>query len=275
MTGLVTRPDLTTRTALSKSEISTGEWCGIQGFYARTQPRKWNVTPEMTFGSAIDACVELAVKALRAGQAIPHEIFQRVGAEIAVKDDNPVDLDELTKAMRQFENAVAPMFDWSNALLQHTISVEIDGLGACEGHPDIICDDLILDVKAKDKSVNENAIRFSSELPFYAVIRMRETGDPITRIGYLVWVRTQSPKWQAVTVDVTDDVLAEGMARARRQVNLRRLIDTVASRGADPAEFFKGPAFDSKCLTCAWADICETGQRRLRVLAPQEEREAA
>ncbi len=271
MTQLVVRPDLTTRTALSKSEISLGEWCGIQGFYARTAPRKWIVTPDMTFGSCIDAAVELAITALRAGQPIPVDKCLAAAAEVALRDEAEVNFDEVEEAIHQFGVVIAPMYDWSNALLQHTIRVNIDGLGDCEGHPDIIVGDLILDVKAAGKAKTEDGIYFSPELAFYALIRERETGDPVRHVGYLVWVRTQRPKWQPIVVPVTADLLAEGMTHARRQVHQRKLIDTVFAKGADPAEFFGGPKFDTKCLTCAWADLCVTGQRRLRRLAPEGE----
>lgn len=274
-TQLVERPDLSRRTALSKSEISTGEWCGIQGYYSRAEPRPWNVTPEMKFGSCLDAAVEIAVKALRADQPIPVATCLAAATEVAQREELDVDLNEIEDAIHQFGVVIAPRYKWETALSQHTIRVEIDGLGACEGHPDFILGDLIKDVKAKGKSVSNNDIWFGSELPFYALIRERETGEPVKHIGYWVWLRQVSPKWQDITVEVNADVLAEGMARARRQLHLRRLIDTVKERGADPAEFFVGPKFDSKCLDCAWRDVCETGQRRVRRLAKEGELDAA
>lgn len=267
---IVTRPDLSTRTALSKSELTTAYWCELQSFHSRSDPRPWKPTPDMTFGSCVDAAVEIAITALRSDQAIPIDRCLAAAAEVALRDDNPVNLDDVERAVEQFGIAVAPSFDWSEALTQHTIRVSIDGLGDCEGHPDVIVDGVILDVKASGKSKNEQAIVFAPELPFYVVIRERETGEPVERVGYLTWVRSQRPMWQVLTVDVTDDMRAEGMAYARRQIQRRRLIDTVAEKGANPDDFFSGPRFDSKCLDCAWRDVCATGQRRLRRLAPEE-----
>lgn len=272
---IVTRPDLSKRTALSKSEISTGTWCELNGHYQRTIARPWTVTPEMTFGSALDAAVEIAVVALRSGQTVPIDRCLAAASEVALRDDAPIDLDEIEKAIEQFVIAVAPAYDWSTAKTQHTIRVEIDGLGECEGHPDLILGDLILDVKSAGRAKNEDDIYFGSELGFYALLRQRETGDPVRHVGYLTWIRTKRPMWQPLVVPVTDDLLAEGMTRARRQLHLRKLSDTVAAKGADPTLYFAGPKFDKKCVTCPYVDICEVGQRRLRRLGQEEVSELA
>ena len=265
---IVTRPDLSQRTALSKSEITTAYWCELQAYHSRNDPRPWKPTPDMTFGSAIDAAVEIAITALRAGQAIPVSTCLSAAAEMALRDDQAVDLDAVERAVEQFGIAVAPQFDWSTAITQPTIRVDIDGLGACEGHPDIILGSTILDVKASGKAKNEASVYFAPELAFYALIRERETGEPVERVGYLTWLRQVKPMWQVLVVDVTDDLRAEGMTYARRQVQRRRLIDAVSSKNANPADFFSGPRFDSKCLDCAYVDVCSTGQRRLRRLQP-------
>jgi hypothetical protein len=60
------------------------------------------------------------------------------------------------------------------------------------------------------------------------------------------------------------------MTRARRQLHLRKLSDTVAAKSADPTLFFDGPRFDKKCLDCAWSAGCSVGQRRLRRLTETE-----
>jgi hypothetical protein len=224
----------------------------------------------MTFGSALDAAVEIAIVALRAGQAIPVDRCLAAAAEMALRDDNPVSLDEVEAAVEQFGVAVAPQFDWSTAILQPTIRVEIDGLGACEGHPDIILGSAILDVKASGKAKNAESIYLMPELGFYVLLRERETGEPVESVGYLTWLRLKRPMWQVLTVEVTDDLRAEGMSHARRQVQRRRLIDTVAEKNANPVDFFSGPRFDSKCLDCAWRDVCEVGQRRVRRLAKED-----
>jgi hypothetical protein len=217
---------------------------------------------------------------------------------------------------------IAPQYDWSHVLTQHSITVEIDGLGECNGHPDIILGDAtfdatgvctsfmcnhaftrhvpdggehpcldchfckgyipateggetILDVKSAGRAKSEDDIYFGSELGFYALLRMRETGDPIRHVGYLTWLRLKRPMWQPLVVPVTDDLLAEAMTRARRQLHLRKLSDTVAAKGADPTLFFDGPRFDKKCLDCAWSAGCEVGQRRLRRLSTESEGLAA
>jgi CheY-like chemotaxis protein len=269
-TQLVQRPDLSRRTALSKSEISTGTWCELQGHYSRTDPKPWTPTPDMTFGSCLDAAVEMAIGFLRSGQTVQIERCLAAAAEVALRDDNPVNLDEIEVALEQFGVAIAPQYDWSHALTQHSITVEIDGLGECNGHPDIILTDLILDVKSAGRAKSEDDIYFGSELGFYALLRTRETGDPVRHVGYLTWLRLRKPLWQVLVVPVTDDLLAEAMTRARRQLHLRKLSDTVAAKGADPTLFFDGPRFDKKCLDCAWSAGCSVGQRRLRRLTETE-----
>lgn len=225
----------------------------------------------MTFGSAIDAAVEIAIVALRSEQAIPIDRCLAAAAEVALRDDNPVDLDEIELAAEQFGVTVAPQFDWRTAKTQPTIRVSIDGLGECEGHPDIIVGSTVLDVKASGKAKNPESIYFAPELGFYVALRERETGEPLERVGYLTWIRVKRPLWQVLIVDVTDDLRAEGMAHARRQIQRRRLIDTVAAKNANPTDYFAGPRFDSKCLDCAWNDVCEVGQRRVRRLGHEEE----
>ncbi len=269
-TQIVERPDLSRRTALSKSEISTGTWCELQGYYSRTDPKPWNPSPEMTFGSSLDAAVEIAVTALRAGMAVPVERCLAAAAEVAQRDDQPVDLDEIEDAVHQFIVAIAPNYDWSIAMTQHAVTVVIDGLGECNGHPDLILGPLIKDVKSAGRAKNADDIYFGSELGFYALLRMRETGEVVTHVGYLTWLRLKKPMWQDLTVEVTDDLLAEAMTRARRQLHLRKLADTVAAKGADPTLFFDGPRFDKKCLECAWLGDCSVGQRRFRRLAQED-----
>lgn len=270
-TALVQRPDLVGRTSLSKSEINTARFCELQAYHSRVSPRPWIVTPEMTFGSSLDAGIEVAVTALRADMAIPIDRCLAAATEVALRDDNPIELDEVENAIEQFGVAVAPRYDWTRAMTQHTIRVPLDGLGDCEGHPDLIVDDLILDVKSAGRAKTEADIYFGSELGFYALLRERETGERPRHVGYLTWLRLRKPLWQPLVVPVTDDLLAEGLTHARRQVHLRKLIDTVAAKGADPTLYFAGPRFDSKCLSCAWSADCEVGQRRLRRLGEKEE----
>lgn len=267
---LVTRPDLSKRTALSKSEITTAYWCELQSFHARSDPRPWKPSPDMTFGSALDAAVEIAIVALRSEQAIPIDRCLAAATEMALRDDNPVNLDEVELAVEQFGVVVAPQFDWRTAQVQPTIRVSIDGLGECEGHPDIIVGSTILDVKAAGKAKSAESIYFAPELGFYVALRERETGEPLEKVGYLSWLRLKRPMWQVLVVDVTDDLRAEGMTYALRQIQRRKLIDTVAAKHADPTAYFSGPRFDSKCLDCAWNDVCEVGQRRLRRLVKEE-----
>ena len=131
-TQLVVRPDLSQRKALSKSEIATAYYCELQSFHARTDPRPWLVSPDMTFGLAMDAAVELTVIALRSGQTVAVDRCLAAAAEVALRDDNPIDLDEIEAAVEQFGLAIAPNFDWTHAQTQPTIRVPIDGLGDCE-----------------------------------------------------------------------------------------------------------------------------------------------
>ena len=73
-----------------------------------------------------------------------------------------------------------------------------------------------VDVKSAGRAKSEDDIYFGSELGFYALLRTRETGDPVRHVGYLTWLRLKRPMWQPLVVPVTDDLLAEAMTRARR-----------------------------------------------------------
>ena len=219
----------------------------------------WLVTESMTFGSAIDAAVEIAVTALRAGMSIPLDRCMAAATEVALRDDNPVSLDEVERAAELFGVSVAPEFDWSHAQTQQTVRVPIDGLGECEGHPDLLMPDPILDVKTSTRPKSEADVYFGSELGFYALLRERDTGEPVQRVGYLTWVRLKKPYWQVLVVDVTDDLRAKAMTRARRQLHIRKLSDTVSEKGptrrsTSPARASIRSALSARGKTCVkWA----------------------
>lgn len=268
---IITRPDLSTRTALSKSEMTAAHWCELSAYFARTSPRPYLPSADMTFGSCVDAAVEVAITALRSDQPIPIPRALAAAAEVALRDEQAIDMDAVELAVEQFGLVVAPAFDWSHALTQHTIRLPIDGLGDCEGHPDIILGDLVLDVKTAKRAKTDEDVYLSPELGFYALLRERETGEPVRQVGYLTWLRLKKPMWQTLIRPVTPDLLAEGLTEARRRVNMRRLIDTVAAKGADPVAYFSGPRYAGRCLDCRFAEGCEVGQRRVRLLTPKEE----
>lgn len=256
--------------ALSKSEINVARFCEIAAFFRQTQKRDQITTADMTFGSGLDKAIELAITALRADQPIPVAKCLAVAAEKAQQDENEINLDEIEDAVHQFGIGIAPHYDWSHALLQHHIRLELNGIGDCDGYLDLVLPDLIVDVKTGKRAKSESDIYFTSELPFYAMLRERETGIRPKKVGYFTWLRLKKPLWQPLVVDVTDDLIAEGLTHARRQMHLRKFIDTVAQRGADPTVFFSGPRFDTKCLDCQYVDLCEVGQRRVARLKKEE-----
>lgn len=265
---LVVREDLTQRTALSKSELMTAHYCAIQSHFQRTMRRPWPVSPDMTFGSALDAAVEQVLTAARADIPISEARALQAAAEISERDECLVDLDEITNAIDQFIVTVLPTEDWHYCGLQLSLTAEIEGIGPVNGHPDIrLADGSILDVKAGKTAKRADDVLFRPELPLYAALQEAATGDRPPRVGYLTWVRRKAkPEWQTLIVPVTDDLIAEGLTEARRQVHQRRMSDLVSAKGYDPGEWFSGPKFAGKCSDCAYLDVCSVGARRVRAL---------
>ena len=61
MTMTVERPDLSQRTALSKSVLTAFELCETKSWWGLHDPRPFITNEKVVFGSAVDAGVEVVV----------------------------------------------------------------------------------------------------------------------------------------------------------------------------------------------------------------------
>jgi hypothetical protein len=259
---LVTRPDLSARTELSKSQLVATEMCQTAAWFDIHDRRPLIPSEKLTFGSAVDAGVEQIVYAAARGIAAGSKARQ-AAMEVAERDGMELPWDEVDAALAGFVDAVLPAFDWTDAVVQPTVRADIAGLGPCSGHPDIIlADGSVLDVKTAGKPKDPNSV----ELGFYAVL-VEATGLAVPRVGYLAWIRLKRPYWQVAVVDTTDELRRYAMARAMAFARARDLDAHVNDGETSPVNYTLtgGPSRDWKCPTCQYAPAnggpCEIAAR--------------
>ena len=160
---LVVRDDLSHRTELSKSQLTTADFCQTAAWFGIHDRRPMLPSERLTFGSAIDAACEQMVYAAARGNRGDGKPMQ-AALEVSARDGVDINLDEVTAAIHGFRDNIMPVFDWTDAVVQPTVRAEIEGLGPCSGHPDIIlADGTILDVKTG----KQHKTPFGTELGFY------------------------------------------------------------------------------------------------------------
>lgn len=252
---MVSVVDLSTRTALSKSELTTAAMCQRRAYFMRTQPRPWVPIEKVTFGSAVDAGVMALVSQLRGhGKIIDPNVALSEAALVVTRDEIAVDFGEVEKALERFEPEIAPLFDWSFAATQHHIAIDLDGIGPVDSHPDIcLFDGSVLDVKTAARAKTIEDVTLGIEMPWYALLREAETGITPPRVGYLTWVRTQKPYWQPLIADVTPEMLRRAAVMARAHASARELNDMAGENVA----LVGTPRSWSLCGDCLWNDTCE------------------
>jgi len=213
MTALVVREDLTLRDPrrlISKSFVSQVGICGQKAWYQIHEPRPWTAPEKVTFGSAVDAGVEVIVKALRDGAepdlaAAHHEAMLRVDGEVNRPDDGLVFV-----ALKQFtEWSVVHEVDWTGAATQPHIRLELPGIGEVDAHPDLILSGgVIVDIKTGKAAKPEDAAATSyTELGLYALLYQEHTGERARNVAYWTYVRSRMPWWQERIAPVTDHLL--------------------------------------------------------------------
>lgn len=237
----VIREDLSRRDPrerISKSFIRKAEGCGMAAWLSIHDPRPWRPPEKVSFGSALDAGVELLIAYLRSGQP-PDLARAHAGAMERVKDDpNPPDPVEVREALRLWLAwDVVTATDFSYAVTQPHIRLELPGIGEVDAHPDLILRDdggheHIIDVKSAKASKPANAAATSyTELGFYALLREAETGASVATVAYWTFVRSKRPYWQATWAPVTDHMLV--VARHRVAAVARALeADALLNDGA-------------------------------------------
>lgn len=257
MTALVERPDLSTRTALSKSVLTTFDLCQTKAFYQIHDPKPFVPNEKVTFGSAVDAGVEVILKYARSDQ-LPELKNATAAAEFIIeRDETGVDILDVQFALATFCTSVLPKFDWAMCGLQVHLTATLEGLGECDGHPDIIlADNTILDVKtsARFKEVP------SLELGFYALLA--EEVDPtrkVPKVGYLNYIRAKKPYWQIAETPVTEELRRWAYEKSAAYVRAKKADVALNARTDAPLNFSMGGSakFPSLCADCPWSPVMD------------------
>ena len=250
----VVRPDLSTRTALSKSALAVAELCGQKAWFEIHDRRPLIPNPDIAFGSAVDAGVENLLTAARAGTTEAARPMD--AAAIALERDGiEVNMDEVETAIVRFGTDVLPKYDWSLCRTQAHLNEELEDWGEVDGHPDIIlADRAVYDVKT-GKRAKETAR--SVELGLYALLVEAETGQPVPRVGYFAWVRLVKPYWQVIESDVSEEFRAWTTERVSAYVRAKRADELLNRRASVPVNwtFPSGPKNANLCLGCQYSPI--------------------
>jgi hypothetical protein len=256
----VERPDLSKRTALSKSLLGSFEMCQTKTWYGIHQPLPFVTNEKVVFGSAVDAGVEVVVKALSSGQPADLPRAFSAAAFIVEREDVELVFSQVEDAIESFLYDVVPSIDFTHAVTQANVTATVPGLGECNGHPDIIMDDgSVLDVKTSSRAKTVPSL----ELGFYALL-LEATGAAVPTVGYLNYVRLKKPYWHGYTkragdtmgqpliVDVTDDLRSFAYEKAHAYVRAKQADDMLNTIGTDNYSMTGGPRFDSMCLDCPY-----------------------
>jgi hypothetical protein len=260
----VVREDLSRRTALSKSALQAFDLCATKHWYGIHEPRPFVTNEKVTFGSAVDAAVEVIVKLAASGQPVDLTRALDAAAFVIVRDGVDVDNGQVAVAIETFVSDVLPAHDWSRAVTQASITTVIDGLGESNGHPDLIMGDgSILDVKTSSRSKDVPSV----ELGFYALLAEAD-GRTVPTVGYLNYVRLKTPYWHGYTrnpktgetmgerlvVPVDDELRRWAYENAAAYVRARKA-DAVLNGKATKAGNYSmtgGPKFDGLCADCPY-----------------------
>lgn len=262
------RPNLEGRTGLSKSVLQTFQFCETEAWWKLHDPRPFIPNEAVTFGSAVDRGAEVYIIAARAGLTADDltDLHERAWeaawdkvAEDAAEFGVEVESSELTHALHSFHRDIIPSFDWTAVRTQAHINLPMEGLGECDGHPDIIfADNRVADVKTGSPKQTARTL----ELGFYALLVEAETGQPVPSVSYIYWNRKlQKPKWGVVTEHVTDEFRRwayEGAAayvRAKRADEVLNRQNAKLGREAENYSFGGGPAWAGKCAGCVYAPV--------------------
>ena len=259
---LVTRPHLSARRELSKSQLTTADFCQHAAWFGIHDRRPMIPSERLTFGSAIDAACEQMVYSAARGHHADGKPMQ-AALEVAARDGMDLNWDEVNAAVNGFRDHVLPTIDWTDAVVQPTVTATIEGLGPCSGHPDIIlADGTVLDVKTG----KQHKTAFGTELGFYAVL-VEASGLAVPRVGYLTWLRFAKPFWEPTIIEVTDELRRYAMARALAFVRARDLDAHVNADESTPVNYTLtgGPKGAGQCVTCEYAPAnggpCDIAQR--------------
>jgi hypothetical protein len=211
---IVAREDLSQRRGLSKSALTTFDICAQKAWQRKYFPRPFIPKPKMTFGSCVDAGVEILVTYARAGLELDIERAMAAAVEVQERDGIEVDMAEVESALGAFVTDVIPAFDWSLCRTQAHIHVTLEW-GEVDGHPDLILSsNAVWDVKT---AANPKKTARTIEGGLYALMVEEETGKPVPEFGYLVWVR--GGYWQGFGSDAIHQRELKSGPRKGQMVN--------------------------------------------------------
>lgn len=262
MTTLVKRDDLSTRTALSKSALVGFDICASKSWFDIHYRLPLIPEEKITFGSAVDAAVETAIKFVRMEQPVAEDVCLAAAQEVIDRDGTEVDLAQVEAALTAFMVQVAPHYDFRYAKTQEHITGELPDLGPVDGHPDVwLADGRIFDVKtAKREKADEPTV----ELGFYALIGQEYAGKPVPAVGYWTYARTSRPHWQVLEFPVTDELIRWTVEKAASFVRAKRADEVLNAKASTPTNWSMtgGPKYGpASCLTCQYAPMCAIAVR--------------
>jgi hypothetical protein len=256
--NVAARPDLTKPRGLSKSELTKFEWCNTEAWWAIHDPRPFVTNEKVVFGSAVDRGVEVYMTAARAGITQDDTDLHARAFDAALQkmeEDEEIEVDhvEVRHALTSFHRDIIPSFDWAEARTQAAINLPIDGLGECDGHPDVIlATNAVWDVKTGSPKQTARTL----ELGFYALLVEAETSRPVPEVGYIFWNRKlQRPKWGVVREPVTDELRRWAYEGAAAYVRAKKADEALNAKAAVPQNysFPGGPAWAGKCAGCVYS----------------------
>ena len=252
MVALVERPDLSTRPALSKSTLQAFDLCQTKAWLSIHDPKPFVPNEKVVFGSAVDAGVEVILKYARMGQPVDDDVVLNAVTFVIQRDEVEVDVLAVSAACDSFKREVLPKFDWALCGLQSNLTAVLEGLGECNGHPDIIlADNSILDVKtsARFKEVP------SLELGFYALLAEEvNPAQKVPKVGYLNYIRAKKPYWQIAETPVTDELRRWAYEKSAAYVRAKKADTALNAKTETPGNWSMtgGPRFASLCADCPW-----------------------
>lgn len=271
MTALVVRDDLSKRDPrrhLSKSFIAQTHNCGQRAWFSIHDPRPWVAPEKVTFGSAVDAGVEVIVKALERGeQPDVNDAWDAARLRVDGETNTPNDL-EVFAALASFaEWSVVHEVHWPGTVTQPHIRLELDGIGEVDAHPDLLLPQgyedprvgTIVDIKTGKAAKPANAAATSyTELGLYALL-VRETEKPPyppMSVAYWTYVRSKKPWWQEVVAPVTPHLLSVArhrVAAVARAIEADALLNDGVTTPTNSV-FVAPPRFG--CSDCQYSPDC-------------------
>jgi CRISPR/Cas system-associated exonuclease Cas4 (RecB family) len=238
------RPDLSTRTALSKSAVTGWDLCPTKAGYELTERRPLIMNEKISFGSALDRATEALVIGRREGWRESKALQAATDGidSISERDGIPLPADELSRAVRGFWGEVTPQFDWKGAETQPEIRATIEGLGEVEGHPDIVLGPMPMDVKSSRYRKDLPSV----ELGLYAILLEEARGVQVQNAYYLTWVRSGRGRWEIQRWPITSE------ARRWTWARVHQYAQAIATKS-----FLGAPKYPSLCNDCPYSPANE------------------